>query len=103
MLRWIDNVRYILIYFGRVQKLQKVAPFEVKSVQTDNGAEFHKHFRKSLESKGIEHYFNYPRSPKSNCYVERFNRTIQEQYVNWNKEDLYEPEVFNYGLMDYLL
>ncbi|MDD3806233.1 MAG: integrase core domain-containing protein, partial [bacterium] len=43
------------------------------------------------------------RSPKSNCYVERFNRTIQEQYVNWNKEDLYEPEVFNYGLMDYLL
>ncbi|MDD4152678.1 MAG: integrase core domain-containing protein [bacterium] len=50
-----------------------------------------------------KHYFNYPGSPKSNCYVERFNRTIQEQYVNWNKEDLYEPEVFNYGLMDYLL
>ncbi|MGI6384226.1 MAG: DDE-type integrase/transposase/recombinase [bacterium] len=86
-----------------MDKLQKVAPFEIKSVQTDNGSEFHKHFRKSLESKGIEHYFNYPRSPKSNCYMERFNRTIQEQYVNWNKEDLYEPEVFNYGLMDYLL
>ncbi len=87
-----------------LKKLRDVAPFEITHIQTDNGLEFEKYFREYLEEEKIVHFHNYPRCPKMNAYVERFNRTIQEQYVNWNlyslKEDL---NTFNKDLMDWLL
>ena len=30
----------------------------------------------------MTHYYNYPHSPKSNIYIERLNRTVQEQFFN---------------------
>lgn len=84
-------------------KLRDVAPFSIKRVQTDNGSEFHKDFRAYLENQGITHFFNYPISPKSNAYIERFNRTIQEQYISWHLDELLDTEEFNRGLMEYLL
>ena len=38
------------------EKLESVAPFEIKSVQTDNGLEFEKYFRGYLAKKGITHF-----------------------------------------------
>ncbi|TSC93556.1 MAG: putative transposase [Candidatus Berkelbacteria bacterium Athens1014_28] len=38
-----------------------------------------------------------------NTFIERFNRTIQDQHISWNMENLYEPEEFNHGLMNYLI
>ncbi len=84
-------------------KLREVIPFEARRVQTDNGKEFHKFFHKYLEDEGIIHFYNYPRSPKSNAHIERFNRTIQEQHVGWHMDELYEPSEFNLGLMKYLI
>ncbi len=34
--------------------------------------------------------FKYPRHPQANAYSERFNRTIQEQFVDWHIEGLEE-------------
>ena len=45
-------------------------PFEVRSVQTDNGAEFLKEFERLCENLKLTHYFTYPRNPKQNSYVE---------------------------------
>jgi putative transposase len=45
-------------------------PFQVKAVQTDNGAPFLKEFDKRCKELGLPHYFTYPRSPKQNTYVE---------------------------------
>lgn len=60
-------------------------PFQIKRVQTDNGAELHKRFRDdNLEKKGIIQFFNYPRRPQMNAQIERFNTTIQEDFINWN-------------------
>lgn len=86
-----------------MQKLQEVCPFEIKRIQTDNGKEFHKYFRSYIKEQNIIHFFNYPKCPKMNKYVERFNRTIQDQHVSWNMNDLYEPEEFNQGLVRYLI
>ncbi len=66
------------------EKLKKAAPFKIKRIQTDNGAEFHKRFRDSLERQGILHYFNYPRRPQQSAQIESFNRTIQEDFIDWN-------------------
>jgi putative transposase len=85
------------------KKLEQVSPYQIKRIQTDNGLEFEKCFRDYVEKKDIIHYHNYPGKPQSNSCVERFNRTIQEQYVNRNKGGLHNVDKFNKGLMEYLL
>lgn len=87
-----------------LKKLREVAPFEITHIQTDNGLEFEKHFRDYLEEEKIIHFHNYPACPKMNAYIERFNRTIQEQYVNWNLMSLKDDiTTFNKNLMEWLL
>jgi transposase InsO family protein len=49
------------------------------------------------------HYFNYPRHPQSNSHLERFNRTVQEQFAYWHTDELEEPNVFSRILMEYLI
>jgi putative transposase len=85
-------------------KLERVAPFKITHVQTDNGLEFERYFREYLEKNSIVHFHNYPKSPKMNAYVERFNRTIQEEFANRYLLDLRDNlELFNKKLIDWLL
>lgn len=86
-----------------IQKLEIVAPFTIKAVQTDNGSEFAKHFDDYLTQRNIIHFWNYPNYPKANCYIENFNGLIQRQYVGWHMDELIEPDEFNPGLIKYLL
>ena len=86
-----------------IVKFLQVAPFVTKRVQTDNGSEFAKHFDDFCSKNGLTHFFNYPRHPESNGFLERFNRTIQEQCVNLYLDYLDEPDDFNRKLMDYLI
>lgn len=85
------------------QKLEMVAPFKINAVKTDNGLEFEGYFNDYLKQRGITHYFSYPRTPKSNAYVERFNRTIQEEFVDANISNISDTKVFNRKLIDYLI
>jgi len=86
-----------------LKKFSIVAPFNISHIQTDNGSEFLKHFNQSCQDNDLVHFFNYPRHPQSNGHLERFNRTIQEQFADWHIDTLYEPEDFNRILMDYLI
>jgi putative transposase len=86
-----------------LQKLRSVAPFEISRVQTDNGHEFLKHFQEACSQQNLTHYFNYPRHPQSNGHLERFNRTVQEQFAYWHFDALDELDAFNRKLMDYLI
>lgn len=56
---------------------------KVKRVQNDNGQENHKHFIETLNSKSIIQFWNYPRSPKMNAFVEKFNHTVQNECIEW--------------------
>ena len=39
-----------------------------------------------------------------NCYVERFNRTLKEEFANWKREKLaYFLDKFNLEMMNYLI
>jgi len=86
-----------------LSKLRDVTPFKITRVQTDNGHEFLKHFIKACREQELVHYFNYPRHPQSNGHLERFNRTIQEQFAYWHTDYLDEVELFNRHLMEYLI
>jgi transposase InsO family protein len=45
-------------------------PFQIKNIQTDNGAPFQKEFDRLCQEINIPHYYTYPRNPKQNSYVE---------------------------------
>lgn len=86
------------------KKLTNVAPFKIARIQTDNGSEFEKYFREHIVKEKIIHFHNYPRCPKMNAYIERFNRTIQEEFINWNRQLLSSNlNKFNHKLIDWLL
>lgn len=88
-----------------VNKLIKVTPYPIHAVQTDNGSEFLDNFDRTIAKAGIVHFFSYPRCPKQNAVIERFNRTLQEEFVEQNSQLLEEKEtkLFNDLLIDYLL
>ena len=83
--------------------LQVVFPYRIESVLTDNGSEFAKHFDHTLISHKINHWHTYPRTPKMNAHEERFNRTIQEEFIDHNISRLIDVTNFNSKLIDYLL
>jgi transposase-like protein len=77
--------------------------FNFMYVLTDNGSEFKKHFSEKLKKLHLTHYHTYPKTPKMNAHIERFNRTIQDDWIDWHVSDLKNPDLFNYSLMDYLI
>ena len=85
-------------------KLIEVSPHPVTEIQSDNGSEFALLFRDACESRHITHYHTYPRSPKMNAHVERFNRTLSEDFIQQRRgvlrDDLHH---FNDLLIDWLL
>ena len=82
---------------------QQVFPYQTAFVLTDNGSEFKKHFAAKLLEIQITHYHTRPRTPKMNAHIERFNRTIQEEFADFNRQLLLEPDRFNDKLMDWLI
>lgn len=83
---------------------KSVAPVSLEAVQTDNGSEFELHFDAYLDQQGIIHFHSYPRSPKMNAEIERFNRTLSEAFISKHRYLLaYDLDAFNRALMDWLL
>lgn len=75
----------------------------LRVIQTDNGSEFLGVFDQYLENIHIKHEFIYQKSPKINGVVERFNRTIQEEFIEKNDEYMYDQTRFNQKLYNYLI
>ena len=86
-----------------IKRLEMVYPLSIKSVQTDNGPEFLGDFDEYLKSRNIPHYFSYPRCPKINGCVERFNRTLKEEFVENNYDVISDIELFRKKLVEYLV
>jgi len=59
-------------------------------------------FDDELKTEGITNYFSYPRCRKINTYIERYNRTIQEEFDN-NLDIIYDKPLFHQKLADYLI
>ena len=89
-----------------MKKLELVYPIQngIKIIQTDNGLEFMGDFEDYLKRKNISHLFIYPRCPKINGFIERANRTLQEEFINGHEEYALDGIAeFNSRLMDYLV
>jgi transposase InsO family protein len=82
----------------------QVLPDCPSHIQTDNGSEFAKYFHETATHLGLTHYHTYPRTPKMNAHVERFNRTLSEEWIIYHRSSLRDdvPRA-NQLLIDYLL
>jgi len=78
-------------------------PYRLDHVLTDNGSEFMKHFDEEIRELHKIHWHTYPKTPKMNAHCERFNRTIQEEFIDYHESELLYPDIFNRKLIDWLL
>ena len=87
-----------------LRRCREVLPDCPTHIQTDNGSEFAKYFHTTAQTLNLTHYHTYPRSPKMNAHVERFNRTLSEEFLVYHKASLRDAvSVFNEELIEYLL
>lgn len=75
---------------------------KVENIQTDNGSEFALHFREAQEQLGIPHYFSRVKTPTDNAVDERFNRTLQEEFIEMGNMST-DCEAFNRKLTEWLI
>ncbi len=64
------------------QKLPRVSPLSMRAVQTDNGSEFQGEFDQYLELQNIPRLWSYPRCPRINRCIERYQRTLNEEFID---------------------
>jgi transposase InsO family protein len=85
-----------------LQRLSFLLDGKISNIQTDNGSEFLKYFEQACHELKLDHYFSRARTPKDNCYVEYFNRTLQKEWLN---EGNFDPDisVMNKSLTDWLI
>lgn len=75
---------------------------KIENVQTDNGSEFMGYFDRALKDLKIPHYFSRVKTPKDNAVNERFNRTLQDEFLLLgNMTD--DITVFNERLTEWLI
>jgi transposase InsO family protein len=79
-----------------LQQAQELAPFSFKCIQSDNGSEFSQHFTERIS---MAHRHSRVRKPNDNSFVERFNRTLQNECLESTVTDV---SAFNLALTPYL-
>ena len=85
------------------ERFSTLYPFQIKDWQTDNGSENLGEFDKALRKANIPHLFIYPRCPKINSIIERYNRTIQEEFIDNHLDIIHDKPLFHRYLAQYML
>ncbi len=77
--------------------------YQIHTIQTDNGSEFAGLFNQPIKD-GIQHLWSWPKRPKTQGFVERFNWTFQDEFLNYEIDQLYggKTELFDQKLKEWL-
>lgn len=88
-----------------LEEILNSVDYQIHTIQTDNGSEFKGLFDKAIEEiEQIQHVWSYPKSPKTNGYVERFNWTIQDEFINYEIDTAsYDLKLFDAKLQDWMM
>ncbi|MFA5157821.1 MAG: integrase core domain-containing protein [Patescibacteria group bacterium] len=83
-------------------RLHYLIDANILNVQTDNGSEFYAEFEEALNQLEILHWFSRNRTPEDNAEVERFNQTLQTEWLNDGNFCL-DTNKFNCNLTEWLI
>ena len=86
-----------------LKRLHYLTEGEIINLHHDNGTEFEKDFITACEALSLPQWYSRVRTPKDNAVLERFNRTIQEEFVQMTEHGLEDIQTFNQALTDWLI
>ncbi|TSC64155.1 MAG: Uncharacterized protein G01um1014106_255 [Parcubacteria group bacterium Gr01-1014_106] len=84
-----------------LRRLHTLLDGQLVHVHTDNGSEFHKRFEEAAQRLALTHWWSRTHTPKDNAVLERFNRTIQEEFIAQGNA-IADPVSFNRKLATWL-
>lgn len=71
--------------FDFLLRLNILVDGKIAAVLSDNGGEWAKYFESACKRLNITHIYTRYRTPKDNSVNERFNRTLQEEFMDLNE------------------
>jgi transposase InsO family protein len=74
----------------------------IENLQTDNGSEFAWEFERATTKLNIQRYFSRVKTPKDNPEIERFNQTLEYEWL-YNSNLSLDPEELNPRLTEWLV
>ena len=75
---------------------------KIDNILTDNGSEFQKYFDRVCKKLNLNRYYSRVRQPKDNAVCERFNRTLNEEFMQLGNSTS-DISVFNKRLTQWLV
>lgn len=60
------------------------------------------HFDQYLRKHKIKHLWTYPQCPKINSCIERYNKSVQEEWMNSYLDEIEDIKQFNKRLQEYI-
>lgn len=85
-----------------LQRLRYLLGGQIENLQTDNGSEFQGEFQKAAAELRLPHWLSRVRTPTDNPFDERFNRTLDEEFLQMGNLSS-DCEAVNRRLLDWLV
>ena len=86
-----------------LRRLIYLSNSDIRIIHSDNGSEFAGEFEKACLRLGIQQVYNRVRTPKDNPVLERFNWTIQDEWLSRSEVGLDEIQAGNNDLTQWLI
>jgi len=86
-----------------LKRLMVLADCQIVVIHSDNGSEFAGEFKKACRQLSIEQVYSRVKQPKDNPDLERFNRTLQEEWLAFSEVGLDEIKEANTDLTEWLV
>ena len=86
-----------------LKRLMYLVEGRVDLMHSDNGSEFKKSFEKACQTLGIIQVYSRPKTPKDNPALEKFNDTIQREWLRYSEVGLDNIPEANQDLTDWLI
>lgn len=102
---WAKLVSHFSSYQARefVKGIIDQVPYAIHTIHTDNGSEFHALFDETISQLQLLHLWSPARTPKVHAHIERFNGTIQREFIDYHVDDaVMHTDMFRTQLADWM-
>lgn len=86
-----------------LERLVYLSQSRIRIIHSDNGSEFAGEFAKACQQLRIQQVYNRLRTPQDNPCLERFNWTVQDEWLELSEAGLDEIPEANQDLTDWLI
>lgn len=86
-----------------LKRLAYLSNNKLRIIHSDNGSEFDKEFAALCKELGIHQVFSRPHTPKDNPALEKFNHTIQREWLDYSVVGLDDINDANKDLTEWLV